>query len=139
MIPARSHPGPGLWSPPIDLYQTSDSYEIYAELPGVSADDVEVLVRERSVVIRGVKHRPVQGLSADSVEIETGHFRRVIHLPEAVTAETSSASLRDGLLVIHLPRPGPRRVIVPVSVHGPPDAGRDGDETPLEIDRGDGR
>lgn len=109
-----SHPGFGFWTPAIDLYENADSYFLFAELPGVGPDDVEVLVEDRAVVIEGQKRRPVTGLSADSVEIEAGHFRRIVPLPGDVDRENARAELRDGLLRIELPKPVDRKVQVPI-------------------------
>jgi HSP20 family protein len=76
------------------------------ELPGVARDDVKVEVVEGRLVVSGEKRL------ADVAEDETlvcserlqGPFKRTIDLPDQVDFEKVSATFRDGLLEITIPK-----------------------------------
>lgn len=46
------------WAPAIDLYEHEDRYTVYAELPGVPVESVEVSYLANSLTLRGEKARP---------------------------------------------------------------------------------
>jgi HSP20 family protein len=95
---------------------------VTAELAGISADDLELEVRGRELVIAG--HRPPVDETQDRVfqqiEIEHGPFRRTVQLGADVVADAARATYDDGILRVELPlqQPEARRRSVPVEVPG---------------------
>jgi len=95
------------WAPPIDLFDESDRYVVTAEVPGMSPDDMNVAVVERTVTITGVKAPAATG-GADRRSLRNerrfGKFRRTVELPEAVDDLRVQASFAHGVLTVSLPK-----------------------------------
>jgi HSP20 family protein len=111
------------FTPRVDVSYAPDPPRaiVTAELAGISADDVELEVRGRELVISG--HRaPVdatEGRAFQQIEIEHGPFRRTVQLGADVVAEQARAAYTDGLLRVELPLKRPEetaRRVVPVEV-----------------------
>ena len=105
---------PGLWSPAVDMYETAEEWIVFMELPGLSSDDVELSISDMSVVIRGTKQPPLTGCSASSLEIWTGHFVRELEPPGRIDRDSVTASMKNGLLRIVLPRLRPEKIVVEI-------------------------
>ncbi|HEY3186058.1 MAG TPA: Hsp20/alpha crystallin family protein [Solirubrobacteraceae bacterium] len=96
---------------------------VTAELAGVNADEVELEVHGRELVIAG--HRgPVddtEGRVFQQIEIEHGPFRRTVQLGAEVAADAARATYHDGILRVELPlqQPEARAESVPVEVENP--------------------
>src|SRR5262245_64153509 len=43
------------WTPPVDLYETSREFVLTAELPGLSRDQIDIVVEDGRIVIRGAR------------------------------------------------------------------------------------
>ncbi len=91
--------------PPVDLYETPDSYALDAELPGVESGDVHVEVRGSELTIWG--ERKMDACCSDEsyhrLEGIRGRFHRTFSLPQAVNENTSiHAALKDGVLHVEL-------------------------------------
>ena len=105
---------PGIWSPAVDIYETGESWIVFMELPGLTSDDVELTIGDSSLVVRGTKLPPLTGCAAASLEISTGHFAREIVTPGRIDRESVTASMKNGLLRVVLPRLTQKRVSVPI-------------------------
>jgi len=108
--------GPPAWLsaanvyPPINLYDTTDSLVLMAELPGVRHQDLDVSVQGSQVVLRGQRSIEYpEGASAHRRERQAGAFHRSVELPYVVDAEKVEASYQNGVLVLRLPKPGERQ------------------------------
>jgi HSP20 family protein len=100
-------PSAGEWQPSVDVVETSSSVLILAELPGVSAADVQVQVRGTQIVILGTKSTPLPGAQRVKFHcMERGHgrFQREVHLFSPVNTHHGSARMADGLLTIEFPK-----------------------------------
>jgi HSP20 family molecular chaperone IbpA len=86
------------WAPSIDVYRLEDRWIIYAELPGVSLEDLEVVVGPTYVRVSGRKRLPMRGVSPRSLEIDTGRFSREVELQGRIDTGRAWAHLSDGLL-----------------------------------------
>lgn len=111
----RLHDETVFWSPSIDVYRLEDRWVIYAELPGVAREDLEVEVGPTYVRISGRKRLPMKGISPRSLEIDTGRFQREIELQGRIDTSTARAVLNDGLLRIEAMTPAGSSVRIPVS------------------------
>jgi HSP20 family protein len=107
----------GAWSPALDVEETEDGFVLHVELPGVTADDVEVSLEEDVLTIAG--QRDFYGAkTADGfrrIERRFGRFHRAVRLPDRVAADEVEASYRDGLLTVTVPKAEeakPRRIAV---------------------------
>ncbi len=96
----------GGWTPRIDLKETKDAFVVTAEVPGVNPKDVEVSLQERTLTIKGEKkqEKEEKGETWHRVERAWGAFARAMTLPAAVDAEKVTATFKDGVLTVSLPK-----------------------------------
>jgi len=98
--------GSGTWKPPTDLLEEAERYVVRADLPGVNAADVEVLVERGRLVLRGERRReePAADESYLRVERPDGRFHVQIALPASVDQQQIQASQSNGVLEVVLPK-----------------------------------
>ena len=95
----------GGWSPALDLYQNKDNVVGVVELPGMKKEDIEISLRDGTLTISGErKSQTSNGEKAERTERYIGRFRRSVTLPTRVDADKISASYRDGILTVTLPK-----------------------------------
>jgi HSP20 family protein len=97
----------GEWQPAIDVVETPALVQILAEVPGFAAADLRVEVRGTRVVISGTKSTALpEGAKVRFHCLERGHgrFTREIHVLSPVNTHQGTAALRDGLLILDLPK-----------------------------------
>lgn len=102
-----SLPAGGEWQPAIDVVEDPISVMILAELPGLSASDLQVTVRGTLVTLSGTKSTPrpgAQRIKFHCMERGHGRFFREIHLFSPVNTHQGTARLADGLLTIEFPK-----------------------------------
>ena len=109
--------GVGAWLPPVDLIEDSERLVFRAELPGVERNDIDIKVEEGTLVLRGEKkqEKDVKDESAHRAERYYGSFSRSFVLPTTINADKISATYRDGVLEVVLPKAEeakPRRIKV---------------------------
>jgi HSP20 family protein len=95
--------------PAVDLRDTGDELVLTAELPGVSKEDIELNVSERSVEIRGESKTEREEEAGEYHLRERGYrslYRRLT-LPEEVEADKVEATYRDGVLEVRMPKKRP--------------------------------
>ncbi|MFN2432134.1 MAG: Hsp20/alpha crystallin family protein [Gemmatimonadota bacterium] len=92
--------------PAVNIYDDGQSFLLRAELPGMDKDSLDITLRGEQVVVRGERRptAPDATASFHRRERESGHFRRVVTLPERVEAGRVEATYTDGVLEIVLPR-----------------------------------
>lgn len=94
------------WSPALDLYQSNDNVIAVVELPGMRKEDIEISLHDGTLTISGERKREnsSDGDKAERTERYIGRFRRSIALPTRVDAGKVSATYRDGILTVTLPK-----------------------------------
>jgi HSP20 family protein len=94
------------WSPALDLYQSNDNVVAVVELPGMRKEDIEISLHDGALTISGERKRESSsnGENAERTERYIGRFRRSIALPTRVDASRVSATYRDGILTVTLPK-----------------------------------
>lgn len=105
-LPATGAFGETATVPRLNISENDKEFRIEAELPGVSEDDVEVTLNEDVLTIRGEKkaERTEREENYHVVERSYGSFARSIRLPFAVNPDNISASCRNGVLAITVPK-----------------------------------
>jgi len=103
-MPATRPYGTGY--PALNTWEDGEHAYVEAELPGLSLEDVEVYVSGDEVTIGG--ERKIPAASADAAwhrrERAQGRFTRTLTLPWEVDADKVEATLRDGVLLVKLPK-----------------------------------
>ena len=91
--------------PPSDIYEIPDSIVVLAEMPGVSADGVDITLERRVLTIRG-RSAPNEHAGYQRVynEYADGDYERVFTLSENIDRDHIEATLKDGVLHLVLPK-----------------------------------
>lgn len=91
---------------PVDVHQTANDIIVRAFVAGVRPDELNISISRDMVEIGGSRMEREQTAGPDyfSRELFWGSFSRTILLPQEVDVEASSASAKDGLLTIILPK-----------------------------------
>lgn len=91
---------------PVDVHQTTNDVIVRAFVAGVRPDDLNISISRDMVEIEGSRMEREQVSSADyfTRELFWGSFSRAITLPQEIDVEASSASAKDGLLTLILPK-----------------------------------
>jgi HSP20 family protein len=89
----------------VDVQAVEDAYNITALVPGLDAEDLEIETLNNTVTIRG----EFKSCSEDQAkylvsELPSGHFSRVISLPTATDASKVEATIKNGVLYLHVPK-----------------------------------
>ena len=94
------------WVPRVDIAETENGFEIRAELPGVSEDDVNVSVTDNLLTIKGEKQQEAEteGKNYHRVERRYGSFQRSFTLPRHIDSGGISAGFKDGVLTLEIPK-----------------------------------
>lgn len=90
--------------PKIEVRESDGELRITAELPGLGERDIELLIEDGALVIRGEKKSEAQDRDRGYSEFHYGRFERRIALPSAVDEASAEASFKNGVLVVTLPR-----------------------------------
>ncbi len=105
-------------SPPVDIFETEEGLQVMADLPGVEIDDVEIQVEEDRLIIKGQTSYAPENTGSLHREFRLVNFQRQFELDNEVDRDKISASVKDGVLTIGLPRAEkvkPRRIEVKVA------------------------
>lgn len=98
-------------APPVDIFETDQSFVMLADLPGVGPDGLEVSTERDTLTIRGRTDRPEE--EPDYQEFVLSDYRRTFALTEDLDVSQVSATLKDGVLRIQIaksPRLQPKRI-----------------------------
>jgi len=97
--------------PPSDVAEVDDAVRIRLELPGVPQHSVQVWVRGDCIEVSGEKAMDFPRGESSFLCLERifGKFRRVFEVVGAVNLAKVSARMRDGILVITIPKIDERR------------------------------
>jgi HSP20 family protein len=96
----------GGWNPSVDIAELDDRYEVHAELPGLTREDISVTLEDGVLTIGGEKKRSSETKedSYSRTERVYGKFSRSFNLGDRVSADKISAAFKDGVLTVALPK-----------------------------------
>jgi len=94
------------WNPLVDVTENDHAYLLNVELPGVSRNDVKIVVQDNQLTIRGEKKQEKESKNSNyhRVERSYGSFQRTFTLPTTVKAEKIEANYNEGVLTITVPK-----------------------------------
>jgi HSP20 family protein len=102
--------------PPVDVIEEPAGITLYADLPGVSRERLNLRVEGDTLTIEGELSLPLpEGMQASHAEIEQARYRRSFTLSKELEPDKVSAELRHGLLRVRIPKAEhaqPRRIEV---------------------------
>jgi len=92
------------FTPRVDIFETDEELLLYADVPGVRPEDLDVRYEHGELTIHGKVQPRYEGSDFIWNEYEVGDWYRVFSLSEEIDAEKISAELKNGVLVLHLPK-----------------------------------
>lgn len=102
--------------PAVDIYEDSQGVTLWADLPGVTKDKLDVKVHDSSLSIEAEAVVPTPAnLRVQHAEVREPHFARTFTLSPDFDTSKIEASLQDGVLKLTIPRRDearPRRIEV---------------------------
>ncbi|HUT74766.1 MAG TPA: Hsp20/alpha crystallin family protein [Armatimonadota bacterium] len=93
----------GVWAPRVDVSESAESFVFEAELPGVQREDIQIEVEGDRLTISG-ERKPADGREYVRVERPHGPFHRSFAIAVPIEHAAASASFRDGVLEVTLPK-----------------------------------
>ena len=105
-----------VYTPPADIFELDDAYLILIDVPGVREEQVEIEL-DRNILTVSAKRTGDEETGEEGVyrEYRTGEYRRSFTLGTGVDREDVSASIKDGVLTLRLPKSKevmPRRIAI---------------------------
>lgn len=98
----------GNWAPPVNVEETSDELLLTAEVPGMTAEDIDIEIENNILTIRGEKSfERTEGEDDKRYHVwerRYGSFQRSFTLPRTVRGEEIKAEYQNGLLTIRMPK-----------------------------------
>ena len=96
--------GRGLSWPSLEVSETDREIRISAEIPGLEEKDVEVLLAEGVLTVRGEKKGETEDKDRHFSEHYYGRFERRVALPSEVDEDKIQASFKNGVLTVTMPK-----------------------------------
>ena len=105
------------WMPAVDIEEYADKFVIYADVPGVNPDSIEITLEGGLLTLSGSRERRVEqtGMESQRTERAAGRFYRRFTLPDTADSEAVSAKGANGVLEVVIPKresAQPRRIAV---------------------------
>ncbi len=107
----------GEWAPSLDLTETKEALVAKVEVPGLEPKDIQISLQEQLLTIKGEKKEEKEEKDERRHRIERsyGIFTRAVRLPVAVDSSKVTATFKNGLLTITLPKtPAAKGTTIPV-------------------------
>jgi HSP20 family molecular chaperone IbpA len=109
---------PALW-PPVDVIEDTSGITLYADLPGVPKDKLNLRVEGDQLSIEGEIALTVpQGMQSQHAEVRLSRYRRAFTLSKELDADKVNAEFAQGLLRVRIPKAEhaqPRKIAVQVN------------------------
>ena len=106
LLPARSAGNGHEWFPEVDIIDEKDHLLVRADLPGMKQEEISVEVADNTLTIKGERKRETETKEGKTYRTERsyGTFVRAFALPANVDAAKVSATYKQGVLEIALPK-----------------------------------
>jgi HSP20 family protein len=103
-VARRVRPGARVWRPDADIYRTSDGWIVKVDLAGVSAEELEITIQDRTLSISGCRRDTFfgKGIVYHQLEITYSRFQKTLRFPCSIEGASLLRDYRDGLLILHL-------------------------------------
>jgi HSP20 family molecular chaperone IbpA len=105
--------------PPVDVIEDATGITLYADLPGVGKEQLNLRVEADTLTIEGeVALNAPEGLQPSHAEVQVPRYRRVFTLSKELDPDKIAAELTHGVLKLRIPKAEhaqPRKVQIRVS------------------------
>jgi HSP20 family protein len=92
------------WSPALDVYEDEEKLTVLVEAAGMRKDDFSIALHDGVLTVSGERKSESQDGESFRSERVFGSFSRSISLPAPVKADGVTATYRDGILTVTLPK-----------------------------------
>lgn len=103
--------------PAVDIVENSQGLTLYADMPGLEQDDLQVQIDKGVLTLEGTPKQEPKG-NAVHEEFSVRPYYRQFQLPEQIDSDKAQAELKNGVLTLNLPKveaAQPRRIQVNAS------------------------
>ncbi|MCK5147615.1 Hsp20/alpha crystallin family protein [bacterium] len=93
------------WAPRVDLAENKDSFEVVAEIPGMSKEDIKIKFQDQVLTLSGERVREEKNETQyHRNERFYGSFERSFYFPQDVIPDEIKANYKDGVLTVVIPK-----------------------------------
>jgi HSP20 family protein len=92
------------FTPRVDIVETDSELTLFAEVPGVRPEDVDLRYEKGELLLHGRVEPRRERQTMLLQEYEEGDFYRAFTIHESIDAERISAECKNGILTVHLPK-----------------------------------
>jgi len=103
------------YTPRVDILETEDGLTLYADMPGVKREDVDVRFEGGELSVHGHCHPRQPNARFMNAEYGVGNYYRAFTINQEIDADKITAELKQGVLHVHLPKheaAKPRKITV---------------------------
>ena len=91
--------------PRADIYETDDEIVVVADMPGVDVNTVDITLENNVLTINGyVELEQPEGYSLAYAEYRVGDYQRAFSVSDQIDRDGIGATVKDGVLRLHLPK-----------------------------------
>jgi HSP20 family protein len=96
----------GDWAPALDVSETKDAVMVKAEVPGMESRDIQLSLEDQLLTLKGEKKQEKEEKDEHYYRMERsyGAFVRTVRLPATVDGSKVTATFKNGLLKVTLPK-----------------------------------
>jgi HSP20 family protein len=96
--------------PRVDIYETDDAIVLLIDMPGIDENSVDITLEKNVLTINGyVTADDPDNYSLVYAEYESGDYERSFNLSDEIDREKIEATVKNGVLRLHLPKAGPAK------------------------------
>lgn len=95
-----------LWAPPVDVAESETEIVLYAELPGMNREEIDINLHGDTLTLRGERKfaQAAPGEHFHRIERHYGPWRRAFQIEVPIDSARVSATYEEGVLTVRLPK-----------------------------------
>lgn len=112
---SSSQNGKAIWSPTVDIHESTEGYHLSIDLPGIAPEQIEVTADKGVLSIRGTREAVHADKDLKRSERSFGSFKREFSLPDNADFDRIEAKSNHGVLTVFVPKTAkvePKRIAV---------------------------
>jgi HSP20 family molecular chaperone IbpA len=90
--------------PRVDIMENDDEIVLFADMPGVDKDNLDIQFEDRQLTIHGKVEPRQTEMNFVGGEYGIGDFYRTFSIGESINVDEISAEIKNGVLSLHLPK-----------------------------------
>jgi HSP20 family molecular chaperone IbpA len=90
-------------APVVDIFENDDEILLYADMPGVTKENITINVDNGKLEISGIRNLQTKGVVSWQ-EFGDVEFKRVFSVPQSIDVSRVNAELKEGVLKLQLPK-----------------------------------